>query len=153
VTDRKATSTAILDVSGLQWASEQSIVTAVLGRRPGVLQVEVNPVAQTATVVFDPARASMRDLRTWVIECGYHCAGQSVPAHICDPMVEPDPPVQSSTSHAVRAGGDSPTEHLGHAGHAGHVADAGTAVAPGRKEQVGGARHPAPQPAPHVEHA
>ena len=49
-------STAVLDVRGLYWASEQNVVAAVLGRRPGVLEVEVNPVAQTATVVFDPGR-------------------------------------------------------------------------------------------------
>ncbi|GGQ32205.1 heavy metal translocating P-type ATPase [Streptosporangium pseudovulgare] len=93
----KERGTAILDVSGLQWASEQNVVTAVLGRRPGVLQVEVNPVAQTATVVFDPTHTSLAELRTWVIECGYHCAGQSVPSHLCDPMVEPDPPASGRT--------------------------------------------------------
>ncbi|GAA0825018.1 heavy-metal-associated domain-containing protein [Streptosporangium amethystogenes subsp. fukuiense] len=87
----KERSTAVLDVSGLRWASEQNIVAACLGRRPGVLEVEVNPVAQTATAVFDPARTCLAELRTWVIECGYHRAGQSVPSHICDPMTEPDP--------------------------------------------------------------
>ncbi|MFF5209559.1 heavy metal translocating P-type ATPase [Streptosporangium sp. NPDC000396] len=95
----KERSIAILDVSGLQWASEQNVVEARLGRRPGVLEVEVNPVAQTATVVFDPARTSLVELRAWVIECGYHCAGQSVPSHICDPMDEPDPPVASHGEH------------------------------------------------------
>ncbi|MFD8533623.1 heavy metal translocating P-type ATPase [Streptosporangium canum] len=93
----KEHSTAILDVRGLRWASEQNVVMAVLGRRPGVLQVEVNPVAQTATVVFDPARTCLAELRTWVIECGYHCAGQSVSSHICDPMIEPGPPPSGPT--------------------------------------------------------
>ncbi|SNS18858.1 Cu2+-exporting ATPase [Streptosporangium subroseum] len=88
----KERSTAILEVSGLLWASEQNVVEARLGRCPGVLEVEVNPVAQTASVLFDPALTSLAELRARVIECGYHCAGQSVPAHICDPMDEPDPP-------------------------------------------------------------
>ena len=83
--------TAVLDVRGLQWATEQGVVAAVLGRRPGVQEVEVSPVAQAATVVFDPARTSVADLRRWVTECGYHCAGQSVPGHICDPLAEPRP--------------------------------------------------------------
>lgn len=113
----KESSTAILDVSGLRWASEQNVVAAVLGRRPGVLEVEVNPVAQTATVVFDPGRASLRDLRTWVTECGYHCAGQSVPAHLCDPMVEPDPPGRGAAEHGDELA--SPREAMGHGGHAG----------------------------------
>ncbi|MGP3924910.1 heavy metal translocating P-type ATPase [Streptomyces sp. 8N616] len=87
----KERSTVVLDVRGLAWASQQSTVVAVLGRRPGVLEVEVNPVAQAATVVFDPRRTSLAELRRWVEECGYHCAGQSVPSHVCDPMAEPDP--------------------------------------------------------------
>src|SRR5690242_21418129 len=85
-------STAVLDVRGLSWASQQSTIVAVLGRRHGVLDVEANAVAQTATVTFDPALTSLAELRGWVTECGYHCAGQSVPAHVCDPMAEPAPP-------------------------------------------------------------
>jgi Cu2+-exporting ATPase len=96
-------SSAVLDTRGLQFASEQNVVAAVLGRRPGVLEVDVNPVAQTATVVFDPGRTSVADLRGWVTECGYHCAGQSVPAHVCDPMAEPARPVPGAV--AVPAGG------------------------------------------------
>ncbi|MEW2081036.1 heavy metal translocating P-type ATPase [Streptomyces sp. NPDC005283] len=88
----KERSTAVLDVRGLSWASQQATVVAVLGPRPGVLQVEVNPVAQSATVAFDPRRTSLAELRRWVEDCGYHCAGQVVPSHVCDPMAEPDPP-------------------------------------------------------------
>ncbi|MDI3406848.1 heavy metal translocating P-type ATPase [Streptomyces cavernicola] len=86
-------STAVLDVRGLGWASQQSTVSAVLGRRPGVLDVAANPVGLTATVVFDPGRTSLAELRRWVEECGLHCAGQSVPAHLCDPLAEPAPPL------------------------------------------------------------
>ena len=45
--------TVVLDVRGLQFSSEQARVERVLGRRPGVLAVDANPVAQTATVTFD----------------------------------------------------------------------------------------------------
>ncbi|WP_327582373.1 heavy metal translocating P-type ATPase [Nonomuraea sp. NBC_00507] len=123
--DGKTRSTAVLDVSGLQWASEQNVVVATLSRRPGVLHVEANPVAQTATVSFDPRRTSLAELRTWVIECGYHCAGQSVPSHICDPMAEPDPP-GTAPVEAPHAGhpahteeATSPHDMMGHGGHAG----------------------------------
>lgn len=102
----KERSTAVLDVRGMQWASEQNIVAAVLRRRPGVLAVEVNPVAQAATVVFDPRRTSLAELRRWVTECGYHCAGQSVPCHMCDPMAEPDPPVPGAGAVAVVGSGE-----------------------------------------------
>ncbi|MEO3856908.1 heavy metal translocating P-type ATPase [Acrocarpospora sp. B8E8] len=129
----KDRSTVVLDVSGLLWVSQQNAVAARLGQRPGVLDVEVNPVAQTATVVFDPRVTSLPELRAWVIECGYHCAGQSVPAHICDPMAEPDPPVPGHAGHiqvepgvAVRPeeheaheAHEAPDEMMGHGGHAG----------------------------------
>ncbi|MFI9843636.1 cation transporter [Nonomuraea sp. NPDC051941] len=115
----------MLDVSGLRWASEQNVVVATLSRRPGVLGVEANPVAQTATVEFDPRRTSLAELRAWLIECGYHCAGQSVPSHICDPMAEPDPP-RATPMEAPHAGHAAPAEEavsphemMGHGGHAG----------------------------------
>ena len=81
--------TAVIDVRGVQWASEKNRVEAVLGRRPGVVEVDANPVAQNATVTFDAAVTDVEDLRRWVEECGLHCDGNSVPGHICDPLVSP----------------------------------------------------------------
>ncbi len=88
--DGGSTRTEVLDLRGLRFATEKNVVEAVLGRRPGVLEVDANPTAATATVTFDPAAASLDDLRGWVRECGYHCAGLSVPRHVCTPM--PDEP-------------------------------------------------------------
>ncbi|WP_228813864.1 heavy metal translocating P-type ATPase [Nocardia otitidiscaviarum] len=88
--------TVVLDVRGLRWASQQNVVSAALGRRPGVLAVEPNPVAQTATVTFDPHRTSVAELTGWVRDCGFHCAGQSVPEHICEPTAEPMAPAAMS---------------------------------------------------------
>ncbi|KOV20128.1 MULTISPECIES: heavy-metal-associated domain-containing protein [Streptomyces] len=51
----KERSAVVLAVRGMVRAAQQSTVAAVLGRRPGVLDVEVNAVAQSAAVVFDPA--------------------------------------------------------------------------------------------------
>jgi P-type Cu2+ transporter len=76
-------STAVLEVSGVHWAASKNVTEAVLSRRPGVLYVEANPVAQTATVTYDPSQTSVAQLAGWVRDCGYHCAGQSVPEHIC----------------------------------------------------------------------
>ncbi|MEO8093181.1 MAG: heavy metal translocating P-type ATPase, partial [bacterium] len=88
-------------------ASEKAVVESAIGRRPGVIEVDANPVSQTATVVYDPIGTSLKDLRRWVTECGYHCAGQSVPEHICDPMLEPDP----ATAEAVVAPPAAPHVH------------------------------------------
>ena len=43
-------SPAVLEVSGVQWASSKNVAEAVLSRRPGVIEVDANPVAQTAAV-------------------------------------------------------------------------------------------------------
>ncbi len=113
--------TVVLHVGGLGWASEKAVVERVLGGRPGVRGVEANPVSQTATVTFDTARMSVAGLRRWVEECGYHCAGQSVPSHVCDPMAEPDP---------VDGDGAAPAAHPG-------AASAALTVAPARAEHAG----------------
>src|SRR5215475_9242220 len=123
--------TTVLEVGGLNWASEKAVVEQVLGRRPGVQLVEANPVSQTATVTFDTAQTSVAELRRWIEECGYHCAGQSVPAHICDPMAEPDPVDGHGSMPAERGGHEmagtegmpSAQEMMGHGGGAGMSMD------------------------------
>src|SRR5665811_1636212 len=55
-----AVRTVVLEVDGVQWATQGNVVEAVVGRQPGVMGVEANPVAQTATVTYDPARTSVR---------------------------------------------------------------------------------------------
>ena len=95
---------------------------SVLGRRPGVVSAEANAAAQTATVVYDPAVTSVRELRRWVEECGYHCAGQSAPGHICDPLMEDGgPPAPADGSGAMRA---EDAHGDGSGGHAGMSMDA-----------------------------
>src|SRR5215203_2147817 len=88
--EARGQATTVLEVSGVQWATEKNVAEVVLSRRLGVLAVEANPVAQTATVTYDPDQTSVAELAGWVRDCGYHCAGQSVPNHICDPLAEPN---------------------------------------------------------------
>jgi P-type Cu2+ transporter len=116
--DGKERSTAVLDVHPIWLASEKAVVEAALGRRPGVEQVEANPVSQTATVTYDPRVTSLAELRRWVEECGCHCAGQSVPQHICDPLLEPDPPTEGHAGHATAAMAASPPAAATHQAHA-----------------------------------
>jgi Cu2+-exporting ATPase len=122
--------TAVLEVSGVHWASEKAVAESVLGRRPGVLRVEANPVSQTATVTYDQERTSATELAGWVRDCGYHCAGQSVPQHVCDPGMEPHHQHEAVTHDGHRAGRaatealhdhTAPTQHGGHEpGHGRH---------------------------------
>jgi Cu2+-exporting ATPase len=116
-------------MKGLHWATETAIVEATLGRLEGVRTVEANAVAQTATVSYDPSATNVVDLRHWIEECGYHCAGQSVPGHVCHPLDEPraDGEAGDGDSHGAHAAPGSaepevrrsPHDVMGHGGHEG----------------------------------
>ena len=106
--DQMTTTTTVLDVRGLHWATSASVVESTLLRRPGVSAVQANAVNQTATVVFDPRATSVADLAKWIQDCGFHCAGRSVPNHMCEPMSEPS---GHSAPHRVAQ------DMMGHGGH------------------------------------
>ena len=108
--------TTVLQVGGLNWASSAAAVERALRHRPGVLTVEANAASQTATVTYDPDRTGVAELTGWVRDCGYHCAGQSVPEHVCDPMAEPAGPSPAVTHAGHDAHGPSPRDAMGHGG-------------------------------------
>jgi P-type Cu2+ transporter len=108
---------AVLHVGGLHYASEKAVVERVLGRLPGVFTVEANPVAQTATVTFNPGLTSVEELARWVEQCGFHCAGRSAPGHVCDPLAHEEP-LAPAYDHAGAARAEHADGH-GHGGHAG----------------------------------
>jgi Cu2+-exporting ATPase len=108
-------STVVLHLGGLHWATSAASVESTLLRRPGVVSVAANAANQTATVTYDLATTSVAQLSGWVHDCGLHCAGQSVPNHVCDPMAEPG-------QHDAH-GAATPQEMMGHGGHAGMSMD------------------------------
>ncbi|BDX31558.1 copper-translocating P-type ATPase [Mycobacterium antarcticum] len=119
------THTVVLELDGVQWATQKNVVETVLGRRPGVVGAEANPVAQTVTVRYDPARTTVEDLAGWVRECRYHCRGESVPDHLCAMPI--------SATDAKRAPGtaDEAADHASHPAHeASAVAGAGRTGTP-----------------------
>ena len=85
--------TTVLEVGGLHWATTVPGAEKTIGDHPGVLAVQANAVSQTATVTYDPDRTSAGELVQWVNDCGYHCSGQSLPEHLCDPVTGPTTPV------------------------------------------------------------
>ncbi|HET6815665.1 MAG TPA: heavy metal translocating P-type ATPase [Mycobacteriales bacterium] len=130
--------TVVLDVTGMLLGSQQHTVETALRTRTGVHDVVANAAAQTATVTYDASITSVAQLRGFVEDCGLHCAGQSVPAHMCDAMTEPkehgERPASAAHEHHVaepaqqvgtgaHPGHGMPTAHQGHeqaTGHAGH---------------------------------
>jgi Cu2+-exporting ATPase len=111
------TEVTVLDTRGMWFATEKEVVERSLRGHDGVLDVDANPVAQTSTVVFDPTRTSIIDLRRAVEKCGMHCAGESVPAHVCEPLPADEAPTPSEapvgTDHGPHGGqGDMSMEAM-----------------------------------------
>ena len=132
--EREANRSVTLRVGDLSWASSDAVIDAVLSRRPGVLGVVANAVTGTATVTYDPDVTSVAGLTGWVRDCGFHCAGGSVPEHICDPLAEPGPPdahdshvAGEHAAHPVARPAEAPLSSHEVMGHGGHHAGASMA--------------------------
>ncbi|CAN7162154.1 heavy metal translocating P-type ATPase [Arthrobacter sp. LjRoot78] len=126
-----ALKSTVVEVRGLHWATSKAVVEHVLLQRPGVAAVDANPVAQTATVSFDPAVTSVEQISGWVRDCGYHCRGESVPDHVCYPMGETTgtpgmkhahPPADGHAGHGPGGHGEMPRTSQDMMGHGGHHA-------------------------------
>ena len=99
-----AAATAVLEVSGVQWATSKNVADAVLGRRPGVLTVDTNPVSQTATVVYDPARTDLRGCADGCATAASTAPGGRCPATSVTrwPRRPPSPTACAGRRHAGR---------------------------------------------------
>jgi len=104
----------VLEVTGLSRGSFAPALQTYLGRQAGVHHVEANPVDETVMVGYDEDRVSEPDLQKLIQECGYHCRGVVVPAHVCAPGPEP---VRPPAAHGHDAEGST-------AAHAHHVPEA-----------------------------
>ncbi len=105
--------TSTIEVGELISTLSATGVQRQLSTLPGVHHADVNYVAGSATVHFDESRITLDAIRQRVIDCGYHCRGELVPAHVCDPADHQ----MSGGAHAGHGG------HGSHAGHAGLPAD------------------------------
>lgn len=119
--NKPAVQTVVLHVGRQFRACEKAVVEAALGRHRGVVSVEANPVAQTATVRYDPAVTSVAGLRRAVERCGFDCDGCNAPGCLCDPLHEPGAPEREHDEAAV-ARAHEPAVH-GEGGHGGHSMD------------------------------
>jgi Cu2+-exporting ATPase len=120
----RRTETAVLHVGEQYRGTEKLVVEKALGRWRGVIAVEANPVGQTATVTYDPGVTSIAELRRCVRECGFECAGCSMPGCLCDPLAEPDAAAPRDHAAMERAQDAHAGGEGGHAGHSmAHMAE------------------------------
>ena len=76
--------TSTVEVGELVSSLSAAGVSRQLSALPGVHHADVNYVAGSATVHYDESRITLEAIRQRVIDCGYHCRGELVPAHVCD---------------------------------------------------------------------
>jgi Cu2+-exporting ATPase len=104
--------TATIDVGGLLSPLSAQGVEKQLRAMTGVQRADVNFFAASATVEFDESVTTLTSIKARVRECGYHCAGELLPQHVCVPS---DPP------GAQGAAGVLPAEHALHPAHGKHA--------------------------------
>jgi Cu2+-exporting ATPase len=116
--------TSTVEVGELVSSLSAAGVQRQIATLAGVHHVDVNYVAGSATVHYDETKTSLEDIRRSIVECGYHCRGEMLPAHVCPP--------DGHVGHAGHAGHENlAATHGGHAGHAAHGQAAhATAAAP-----------------------
>ncbi len=105
--------TSTLEVGGLYSVLGAPGIEKQLRRIAGVDTVSVNPVNGLATVDYDPTKTNLGTLQAAIKECGFHCAGEALPKHICQ-----DHPMPGRTGH--KRAGDMAT----HKTHGGEKTDA-----------------------------
>lgn len=108
--------TKVIEISGLLSALSAAGVEKQLRRLPGVGQVDVNYVAGSASVTYDETLTDLKAIKSGVMDCGYHCSGESLPKHICvphDPQEEAATETSSSDQHDHGVSVAKPGAHKG----------------------------------------
>ena len=97
--------TTIVEVRDLLSCLSAAGVENRLRSLPGVTQADVNYVAGSAAVEYDESVTDLKTIKACIRECGYHCAGELVPKHVC----EPEDPSAEAVAVAIPIGRRAPT--------------------------------------------
>lgn len=89
--------TSTLEVGGLFSALDAHGIERQLKRITGVGRVLVNPISGSTTVMYDPETTSLGAIQAAIRMCGFHCAGEALPTHICDREGFPSPSLAART--------------------------------------------------------
>jgi len=74
-----------LDASGFRTPLDPEVLEKHLRSLRGVTSAASNFASATVTVDYDPAKTAPAQLEAAVRDCGFHCAGEAVPRHVCVP--------------------------------------------------------------------
>ena len=123
--------TVVLEAGGLLRGSYAPGLQHALARAPGVHHVEANAFSDSVTVHYDESISTQGALEQRIEECGYHCRGEVVPAHICAPPPSRAGATTASGAHVIAHGAPAPTT-----ASASHAAAHGGAAPAGEMSQM-----------------
>ena len=92
-----------VQIDGMMSIFDDAGVEKQIKRRDGVVKVDANFLSGSATIVYDETRVAPDDIKRFIAACGYHCRGEVVSSHVCEPH-------KTNGTPTVRA-----MEHQGHA--------------------------------------
>lgn len=73
-----------------------------LQRVAGVREVSVNPISGSTTLDYDSNKTDLEAIRAAIRDCGFHCAGDSSPTHLCDIPAKQNASPSTSPTLSVR---------------------------------------------------
>ena len=108
--------TATLDVGGMLSMLDYQAVEKQLSRIPGVQRATASIASNSATVEYDETVTSVAALKDKINECGFHCTGQIMPKHVCEPHpgmpAVGGAPMRPADSKPIAAARPTPKPHV-----------------------------------------
>ena len=117
----------VLEAGGLLRGSSAPALERFLKRQSGIHHADASYLIETVTIGFDENRLSQADAQRLIEDCGYHCRGEVVPAHLCmsaqgvvaehrPPMLTPEPaqPAGDRAQPATPTGTEQLAHEMGH---------------------------------------
>ena len=113
--------TLTLEVRGLFEELDHLAVERHVSALDGVHRAESNPASASVTVHYDPAVVDEAALRAAIRSCGFHCAGERLPNHVCHTLTADKAAHAGHSGHAAKdakpaAGHDAMAHEMGHGG-------------------------------------
>jgi len=106
--------TATLDVGGMLSMLDYQAAEKQLGRMPGVRRATASIASNSATVEYDETITSVPALKDKINECGFHCTGQIMPKHVCEPRpgIPRGAPTKPADSKPITAARPTPKPYM-----------------------------------------
>ena len=107
--------TLTLEVRGLFEELDHLAVERHVSALDGVHRAEANPASASVTVQYDETVVNEEALRKAIDACGFHCAGERMPNHICqmDHTGHEDHAAHGATGPVAK---DAMAHEMGHGG-------------------------------------